>query len=435
MYISGDRWSNWSGSVVCKPKQILVPKDEVELAAALRCAKGEVRVAGTGMSSSPLCETDGLMIDMSTFDGLDGFDFDGPTATIGGGTPLWDIAGLVHPAGYALSNMGDNDRGTLGGAIAAGTHGSGWNLPSLSADVESFTLVLTSGEVIYCSREENADIFAAGRTSLGLFGVMTQIGMRVRPRYRLIKSYFVHSVEETFRQLDGMAQANRHFEFFWFPANDFIVCKSLNETAIRAPEPRSPVAMRMRGDRPNLKSFSIKAINELLAYSPVLQSPAHRVLSILRKSFGRVRWSNEAFPSPRVVRFDEMEYAVSYEKGPDVVREIVEAIRKKKIVTGFPVLYRIVDADDIWLSPFSGGRCAAISIPQYYRHDGTELYETCEAIFRRYGGRPHWSKRHSMTASEAEKLYPHYQAFRSLRAQLDPEGKLLNHYLSGILPA
>lgn len=434
MYISGDRWSNWSGSVVCKPKRILTPQDEVELAAAVRCADGGVRVAGTGMSSSPLCETDGLMVDMSGFSGLNGFDFDAPTATMGAGVPMWDVAGLIHREGFALSNMGDNDRGTLGGAVSAGTHGSGWNLPSLSADVDSFTLVLTSGEVVHCSREENADIFTAGRTSLGLFGVMTEIGMRVRPRYKLVKNYFVHSVDETFRQLDGMAQANRHFEFFWFPANDFIVCKSLNETAARAPEPRSPAAMRMRGDRPNLKSASINALNELLVYSPMLQSPVHRALSLLRKSFGRVRWSNETFPSPRVVRFDEMEYAVPYDVGPDCVREIVEAIRKKKVVTGFPVLYRIVSADDIWLSPFYGRRCAAISIPQYHRHEAGQLYEICETIFRKYGGRPLWSKRHTLSASEAETLYPKYSAFRALRAKLDPKGKFLNRHLCKILP-
>lgn len=434
MIIGGDRWSNWSGSVVCRPKKLLSPKDEVEVAAALRCACSDVRVAGSGMSSSPLCATDGLMLDMAAFGGLYGFDGDRSVATIGAGTPLWDIAGLIHREGFALNNMGDSDRGTLGGQIAVGAHGSGWKLRSMSADVDSFTLVLTSGEVLYCSATENAEIFAAGRVGLGALGVMTEIGMRVRPRYKLVKTYFVHSVDETFRQLDGMAQANRHFEFFWFPYNSTIVCKSLNETTARAPEPRSPAAMRARGERPNMKSFTVTAINELMRFSPVFVKPAHRVLPFLRKSFGRVRWSNETFPSPRVMRFNEMEYAVPYEKGPDAVREIAEAIRKKKIVTGMPLVYRIVEADDIWLSPFYGRKSATISIPQYYRHASRQLFETCEEILRRYDGRPHWGKIHTMTAAEAGRLYPQYDAFRALRARLDPAGKFLNQHLREILP-
>jgi FAD/FMN-containing dehydrogenase len=294
--------------------------------------------------------------------------------------------------------------------------------------------VTTNGDVIRAAADENREIFTAGRVGLGLFGVMTEIGMKVRPRYKLQKNYFVHSIEETFRQLDGMAKANRHFEFFWFTCNDFIVCKSLNETNARAPEPRSSAAMRARGERPSLKSFATVAINELLPVAPFLCHPSHRILSILRKSFGRVRWSNETFPTPRVIRFQEMEYALPYENGVDAVREIVEAIRKKRIVTGYPIVFRIVEGDDIWLSPFYGRRSAVISVPVYAKHDGTPLFEICEAIFRRYDGRPHWGKYHTMTAEEAARLYPKYDDFRALRKRLDPTGKLLNAYLRNLLP-
>jgi FAD-linked oxidoreductase len=434
MIIAGDRWSNWSGSVICKPRQIVRPKDEVDLAACLRSTKDAMRAVGSGLSISPLCATDGVLLELTRFSGLTGFDPENNIATIGAATPLWEIASLLHPEGYALGNMGDNDRETLGGAVASGTHGSGWSLGSLSADVGSFNLVTTRGEVLRCAPDDNAEIFAAGRVSLGLFGAVTEIGMKVRPRYKLAKSYFIHSVDETFRQLDGMVRANRHFEFFWYPYNDHIVCKSLNETDARAPEPRSAQAMRLRGARPNLKSHAMRAIYEALPYMPGMQKSAHRVLAVLRRSFGRVRWSNETFPSPRLVRFSEMEYAVPYEDGPDAVREIAAAIRKKRIVTGYPIVFRVVDGDDIWLSPFYGRKCATISVHQYHRHDPKELFDTCEDIFRDYGGRPHWGKWHTMTATEAAKLYPKYEAFRMLRRRIDPEGKFLNRYLRGILP-
>lgn len=434
MLIGGDRWSNWAGNVVCKPKKLLSPKDEVELAGILRCAPGGVRLAGGGMSYAPLCETDGALLDLSAFNGLLGFDGEAQVATIGAGTPLWEIASLLHRAGYGLNNMGDTDRASLGGAVASGMHGSGGNLKCLSGDIDRFTLVTTDGDVVYADARENAEIFAAGRLSLGLLGAMTEIGMKVRPRYKLVKTYFVHSVDETFRQLAGMAEANRHFEFYWFAYNDHIVCKSLNETSARAPEPRSPAAMRIRGERPSLKSFAIRAINEALPLTPFLLKPSHQILSVLRKSFGRVRWSNEAFPSPRFVRYAEMEYAVPYEVGVDVVREIAEAIRVKRLVTAYPIVFRPVAADDVWLSPFYGRKSAAISVAQYVRHDHGELFKTCEAIFRRYGGRPHWGKRHSLTATEAAALYPKLDEFRALRKRLDPAGKLLSPYMRTLLP-
>jgi FAD-linked oxidoreductase len=435
MIIGGDRWSNWSGSVVCKPRKIVRPPDEVDLAATVRCAEGNVRAAGNGMSFSPLCDTGGTLIDLSVFNGLTGFDAGKSVATIGAGTPMWEIASLLHPEGYALNTMGDNDRETVSGAVSSGTHGSGWNLGSLSSEAAAFNLVLASGEVLRCAGDENPEIFAAGRTALGLFGMMTEIGMMVRPRYKLVKTYFVHSIDETFRQLDGMMQANRHFEFFWYPYDDQIVCKSLNETNARAPEPRSAPAMRARGERPTPKTLLQRTIYEALPFAPHLMlQPSHRLLSVLRKSFGRVRWSNEAFPSPRIVRFNEMEYSVPYEKGADAVREIAEAIRKKKIVTAYPIVFRTVAADDIWMSPHYGRRSAAISVHQYHRQNPRELFETCEAIFRAYGGRPHWGKVHTLTAAEAAKLYPKYDDFRALRKKLDPTGKFLNRHLGAIFP-
>jgi FAD/FMN-containing dehydrogenase len=127
-----------------------------------------------------------------------------------------------------------------------------------------------------------------------------------------------------------------------------------------------------------------------------------------------------------------MEYGVPYAQGPDCIREIVDTIRKKKINTGFPIEYRSVAPDDVWLSPFYQRPSATIAVHQYYSVDTSRLFTECETIFRRYEGRPHWGKRHTRTAEEVESLYPQYGAFRALRRKLDPEGKFLNPHLAAI---
>jgi L-gulonolactone oxidase len=50
-----------------------------------------------------------------------------------------------------------------------------------------------------------------------------------------------------------------------------------------------------------------------------------------------------------------------------------------------------------------------------------------------YGGRPHWGKRHSLTAAELAGLYPRFDDFRAVRARLDPEGAFANPYLERVL--
>ena len=48
---------------------------------------------------------------------------------------------------------------------------------------------------------------------------------------------------------------------------------------------------------------------------------------------------------------------------------------------------------------------------------------------RRVGGRPHWGKVHSLGYAELSLLYPKFDEFIALRAELAPEGRLLNDHL------
>ncbi|HVU20606.1 MAG TPA: D-arabinono-1,4-lactone oxidase [Rhizomicrobium sp.] len=429
MKIVGGKWSNWSGGVRCKPREISKPQDEVDLAATVRQAVGPVRVPGAGHSFTPVNETNGTLIDLSNFTGLRNVDAQNETATLAAATPLWQVGPLLYAEGLGLKNMGDIDRQTLGGVVGTGTHGTGRTLRNFSAEVTGFRLLLANGELIHCAAGENADVFDAGRTSLGTLGVMTEITMNVRPAYKLIENNFVLPIDELLRSFDSLVTDNRHFEFFWFPYADVAVCKTLNETEEPAPEPRSAEEMRERGERSTSDQRAFGWINEALPYTPYMLKPAHRLFSSLMPSKGKVRWSHEIFPSPRTTRFNEMEYALPYDRGLDALQEVVEIIRKKRINTGFPIEYRTVAADDVWMSPFYGRESATIAVHQYHRVDTGKLFGACETIFRENEGRPHWGKRHTRTAEELAALYPRFDEFRAMRRRLDPEGKFLNSYL------
>ncbi|MBV9045499.1 MAG: FAD-binding protein [Alphaproteobacteria bacterium] len=432
MKIVGGKWSNWSGGVVCKPKAIVAPKNELELAAAVRMGQGPVRTPGTGHSFTPLNETDGTIIDLSAFTGLTGFDAHEQVATFAAATPLWEIGSLIHPLGCALKNMGDIDRQTIGGVVGTGTHGTGPTLGSFSSEVASFRLLLASGEIIHCSPTENPDVFAAGRCSMGALGVMIDISMKLRPIYKLSEKNFLLPIDELWAKLDSLVNDNRHFEFFWFPYADVAVCKTLNESAASAPEPRSAEYMQKRGEKRAADASMFEWINEVLPYAPFLLRRAHRLFSGGMSAGDRVRWSHEILPSPRTTRFNEMEYAVPYEKGPETIRKIVGEIRRRKINTGFPIEYRTVHEDDVWLSPFYQRKSATIAVHQYHRVNTARLFDMCESVFRSVEGRPHWGKRHTRTREEFAELYPKFEDFRAVRARLDPAMKFLNAHLRAI---
>jgi FAD/FMN-containing dehydrogenase len=77
------------------------------------------------------------------------------------------------------------DRLSLGGALAANVHGRGLTLRPIIDNVESFTLIDAAGELRRCSRQENSELFRLAIGGYGLFGIITTVQLRLRPRVKV----------------------------------------------------------------------------------------------------------------------------------------------------------------------------------------------------------------------------------------------------------
>jgi FAD-linked oxidoreductase len=429
-------WSNWSGGVRCEPERLGRPANEAELAAAVRDGVGPVRVVGSGHSFTALGETTGTLISLDGLAGVVSADAGALTATVKAGTKIHALGRPLFDLGLGLKNQGDIDRQAIAGAVGTGTHGTGPTLGSLSAEVKGFRLVTASGEVLDCSATSNAEVFEAGRVSMGTLGVMSEITLGVRKAYKLREKNWVMPAAACWRDIAKLKEQSRHFEFFWFPHSASVVAKSLEETAEDVAAPLSSEQMFARGERVSSDQRAFKMGCEIARVVPALSARLQRFYT--NASMGassRARWSHEIFPSSRTVRFNEMEYAVPAANGVDCIREVAEAIVKYKVPGVFPLEFRFVKADDIWLSPFYKRDAVTISVHQYHRQPFETLFGVAEAIFRRYGGRPHWGKLHSLKFAELERLYPRWGDYQALRRRLDPQGKFLNSYLKQLFGA
>lgn len=429
-----ERWSNWSTGVRASPKSVATPVNELELAALIKDSRATCRVAGSGHSFTPLCTTSDTLISLDAMQGVVSVNSQAQTATIKAGTKIHALGRPLFDAGFGLKNQGDIDRQALAGAIGTGTHGTGPTLGNLSSEVTAFRLVTASGEVLDCSANSNSQIWEAGRVSFGTLGVMSEITMRVRPAYRLKENNWLIPTDEAWATIPRLRDLHRHFEFFWFPMADSIVAKSLDETDEEVAPPCSSEKMKLRGERVSSDQRLFEYGCQITRFLPGLSGRFQRLFT--RGAMGaasRARWSHEIFPSPRTTRFNEMEYAIPAANGIDCIREVGELIRHRKIAGVFPIEFRYVKADDIWLSPFYKRDAVTISVHQYYKQSHEPLFRAVEPIFRKYGGRPHWGKIHSLKATELAKLYPQWEAFLSLRHRLDPDTKFLNNYLREVL--
>ncbi|HKA15786.1 MAG TPA: D-arabinono-1,4-lactone oxidase [Myxococcota bacterium] len=388
-------WSNWSGRVRAQPAEIARVADESDVVAAVRRAAraaAALRCLGAGHSHAPLVATEGTILDLQDLAGVVRVDAARGEATLRAGTRISALGAPLHAAGAALLNQGDIDRQSIAGAAATGTHGTGRELQNLSASVIGARVVLADGEIAGCDARNEPELFEVVRLSLGAVGVVTELAMAVRAAYKLDERMWLEPVDDVLAKIDALVAATRHFEFFWMPGSARAACKALAETDA---EPVYPLA----------------------------------------KEGARRAWSYEVLANDRPDKHTEMEYSVPIERGAacfDAVRARIEcdfpALR-------WPLEFRTLAADDLWLSTASGRATATISVHQGADLPDEPVFRACEEIFAAHGGRPHWGKVHYRSGAELAALYPRWADWWRARDRYDPEGRFLNPHLRSLRPS
>jgi len=412
-------WSNWSGSVDSKPAQIARPKTYAELAGLVQAAS-KVRVVGAGHSFMPLCDTTGTLLSLSDLEGEITIDPATSRASAPAGCSLAKLTDILWKQGWSLINQGDVNPQALAGAIGTGTHGTGAKLGALSTAARSFELMTHDGSLVRCGPDENPDLFEAQRLSLGLFGVATRIEIDVLPAYHLEERLEVYRLDEIAERWDQLAAENRHVEFFVFPYADLAMLKILH------PKP-SEGEMK---DTKDMDDAAFRKVCEVCRMFPFMTSFLQKRLLPKELMRRRVGPAYRIFPSERTVKFEEMEYELPRANGWPALREVIAWIRKNRLPVAFPFEFRLVAADDIWMSPFKGREGASISMHQYHKMKWRDIFVEAEKIFRAHDGRPHWAKRHTLTTADVHQLYPDAAKFCAVRDRMDPQAKFANAHLS-----
>lgn len=388
------RWSNWAGNEQVAPQRLHVARSVEDAQAVVASAAGEglkVRVAGSGHSHYRLVPTDDVLLDMSALGGVVGVEqghAHGGVATLRASTTIAALGRPLRELGLAFHNQGDIDRQSIAGAIATGTHGTGLNLQSLSAMVVGLRLINASGELIRINASSNPELLDVARLNLGALGVVTEVEMSLVNAYRLSDSVSIESYGDLRPTIAERAEQHRHFEFFWYPQHDKAMIKTIDDTD---------------GD-------------------PVYPTG---------EEGSRVGWSHEVLPSHRPHLHTEMEYSVPLDESLACLDALRDLLHRDFPTLLWPVEYRTLASDDVWLSTAYQRPTATISVHQGIDLPADQLFAACENVFRDFDGRPHWGKVHGLGKDELAAVHPRWSDWWQLRNQFDPHGTFLNERLSG----
>ena len=383
-------WQNWSGSQKHAALELAFPESELAVADLIQRAAGagrNVRGIGSAHSFVPFW-TDDYLVSLDNMAGLISHDAAARQVTVWAGTKLHQLGEPLWDLGLAMENMGDIDRQSVAGAISTGTHGTGATLQNISSQVVGLRLVKANGAIVDIDRSTDADLLRAAQVSMGTLGVITQVTLQAVPAYHLHERNRQASVAECAEAREDFIANNRHWEFFWDPQTDQCAMKTLNATA------------------------------------------AHSLDSTLQgQNIGR---SYRVIPSSREFKFNEIEFSVPAAAGWECFLALRHLIQTDFDDVRWPLEYRTLKADDIFLSSANDRDSVTISAHQGAKQPYKAFFSAVENLFREYDGRPHWGKIHTQQASQLEVSMPQFNRFREIRQSMDPQGLFLNPFLKTV---
>jgi len=428
--LTHQQWTNWSESFISKPEMILYPKNEEDIHNIIKyCHKNKkkIRVIGAGHSFTPLAVTNNILLSLENFSGIDKIDYENKRVSVWAGTTLLELGKLLYKHGLSMENLGDINVQTIAGAISTGTHGSGINFGNLSTQVTELSIITASGDYLTISETENSHLFNAARLSLGLLGIIIKVEINVISAHQLISVSKRSTINKSFPNLNELIKTNRHFEFFWFPHTETIQIKTLNPATSN---PKNNLKGSSTFNDLIIENGALSLVSKLSRMQPKLSRFISKMIALSIPTGHTIGNSFEMYATPRLVKFNEMEYSIPAEHMASAMKDINYVIQKYKFDVHFPIECRYVKGDKLWLSPSYERDAAYIAIHMYKGMAYKHYFAKLEEVFKHYQGRPHWGKEHTLTPIDLQNLFPKYNDFLQVRKQLDPNNLFLNSYLA-----
>jgi len=346
---------------------------------------------------------------------------------VAGGTVLATLNRELDRLGMAMPNLGDIDRQTIAGAVSTGTHGTGLALPNLSAQIEAIEVMGPDGEINEFGA--GSDELLAARVAVGSLGVITSVTLRTVPAFNLHRVDEPVDLDEVLGDFDSFARENEHFEFFVFPYTRTALTLRRNRTD-RPLAPRSKLD-RFLGDvvlENGLGDLALRAAGKVPSHIPKMARYSTHFMSQSKQ----IDRSHRVFANYRTIRFNEMEYALPYESGPEALDRVLDLIATERFPLAMPIECRVSAGDDALVSQAHGRPTTYVAVHQHKTMEYEPYFREIEAIFREYDGRPHWGKLHFREAADLAPSFPRWDDFRAIRDRIDPGRVFSNAYVSRI---
>ncbi len=199
------------GGIIQKQPQVVVrPQNSVDVANAIKYAADKEltissRAAGHTGSGQSLNQ-DGILLDMRSLNQIHEFDSERLWFKADTGVTWKKVVDASIPQGLIPPVLTNNFDVTIGGTHSAGGLGrNSFRYGSQADNCIGLEVVTGTGDLVWCTPEQNSELFYHVLCGYGQFGIITQIQHRLRQYRPFTRTYFL-----CYDDLDLLLNDERH---------------------------------------------------------------------------------------------------------------------------------------------------------------------------------------------------------------------------------
>ncbi len=420
------QWSSWNENLTHTFENLHQVSNEQEICDIVAQSQ-KVRVFGSKQSSADIAAGTDTLIDISNYNQILSYDPSNLRITVQAGIKLVDLIEAVEAKDWCIPCLPDINTVTLSGALATGTHGSSGHL--LSEYIHSCRIVLANGSIKEVDGDN--DLIHALRVSIGVLGIFSTLTIQCVPSYTLHVKEGPRKDEEWLDNLPTKLKKHDFLRILWLPhtGHGYVITGDKIPAKKSISEKKGPSYLKHR-------RTASKFLYQWTTKLPWLTSIANKLLYFAffrsqKESKGTLYGATVT--KSRGATLELAEWTIALDKFPALFKELKVELNSwsNKAFVHIPMDVRFVYKDKSWLSYAYGQDTVTVGCVtrNAASADDYEAFQSVEKIFLKQGGRPHWGKRFKAKDQKLKELYPKWEAFKTLRKELDPTNKFLNPYL------
>jgi len=343
-------------------------------------------------------------------------------------TPRWGI----------VQKQTGADRLSLGGALACNAHGRGLTLKPIVDQVESFDLLDSAGIIRTCSRREHPDLFRLAIGGYGLFGLITRVQLRLRPRVKVERVVTLGETADIMERFEDRIREGYLYGDYQFATDDTrdSFLRRGVFSCYRPVDPETPLTANPTRFHPDdwARLTRYSHTNKRLAFD--FYSSRYLATS------GQIYWSDSQLSAAYVDDYHaDIDRATgAHVKGSETITEIYvdrtrlaafmedarEALRSHRANVIYGTV-RLIEKDDETFLAWARERYACIIFNLHVDHTPADV-ERAAGAFRalidlgiRHGGSYYLTYHRWARKDQVERCYPQLPELLSLKRRFDPD--------------